>query len=182
MGQLSKAVDVEQSQGRNDCGPCVTAMVLNFFGVEKVTPGQIAHEMRFWRIPWIRATLPWGIVRTLKNHNLEIASGWFGRLEDVKAQIDADHPVIVLVRPTDLDRVPSFSLHYRVIVGYNDSADAPGGGELFFNCSARPASSLVDSKHAGNLVLSYAQFRHQWLTWVSLNWYAAVSPRKAGLG
>lgn len=184
MNYLTKPLSLEHSQGKNDCGPCVTTMMLNYFLEERLTVPQIVREMGPWRIPKLGATLPWGIVRTLRRHGLGTVGGWFGRLEDIKAHIDADHPVIVLVRPTDLEGVPFFSLHYRVVVGYNDinNGRALGGGELFFNCSARSTTSESDSKHFGNLALGYTQFRRQWLTWVSINWYVAAYPRKAGLG
>lgn len=180
MTLLSKPVPLISSEQRNDCGPCVTAMVLSFFSEQSIAPQQTAAALRFWRLPGLGATLPCGIIRILRQQGLETHGGFFGRLQDIKDHIDADHPVIVLVRPTDLEKAAFFSLHYRVVVGYNDNKEVPGGGKLFFNCSARTVIR-IENGCAGNLSLSYAEFRRQWLTWASVNWYVAASPRKAGL-
>ncbi|MBI2955501.1 MAG: C39 family peptidase [Chloroflexi bacterium] len=182
MNKLSKVIEVAHSQSRNDCGPCATAMVLGFFGLEKPSPPQTAREMRLWRVPWVGATLPRGIVSTLHRHGLATESRWFGTIQKIKTHLDRDHPVIVLVRPTDLKGTPFFSLHYRVVVGYNDNASAPGGGELFFNCSASPERPDHQGERPGNVTLSYVEFLRQWLTWTSINWYTGAYPRKAGLG
>lgn len=182
MSHLARGVITERSVARNDCGPCATATVLTYLQMERITSRQAAEEMRVWRIPGVGATLPWGIPATLHKHGFPTAGGWFGTLNVIKDQIDADRPVIVLVRPTDLKGIPFLSLHYRVVVGYNDNENAPGGGELFFSCSALPPAPTSDVNHPGNLALSYALFRRQWLTWISINWYVAAYPGKAGLG
>jgi hypothetical protein len=139
--------------------------------MERVDSFQAAREMGAWRVPWLGATLPWGITTSISKHGLSSRSRWFGTIDVIKAEIDADRPVIVLVRPTDIKRLPFFSLHYRVVVGYNDNENAPGGGELFFCCSALPPVADREANRPGNLTLSYAQFRWQWLTWMSINSY-----------
>ncbi|MCL5265234.1 MAG: hypothetical protein M1343_08610, partial [Chloroflexi bacterium] len=111
----SRHIEVVRSSSKNDCGPCAVAMVLGAFEGKRVTAREAAREMRFWRVPGIGATLPRGITSTLRRHGLKTAGGWFGRIQDIKAHVDADHPVIVLTRPTDLPHAPFFSLHYRVV-------------------------------------------------------------------
>lgn len=176
MKQLSKIPTLIKSQSKNDCGPCSVASVLSLFTPDPPSSQEIAQEFGWWRIPWLGATLPWGIVRVLHRHGLQTTGGFFGTLETLKRQIDLDRPVVVMVRPTDVLGLPVYSLHYRVVVGYNDRAEL-GDGELYFNCSAAPQDQ--SALHPGNVAADYQLFRRQWLTYCSINWYAAAYPREA---
>ncbi|MBI4318917.1 MAG: C39 family peptidase [Chloroflexi bacterium] len=175
MIRLSKSIPLAYQGHGNNCGPCSIAMALNFYLHEPTTPQDVAGDIWRWRVPWIGATLTQGVAHGVRKRGMVPRGGWFGALNTLKLHLDADRPVIVLVRPTDLSGVPFYALHYRVVVGYNDRSGLPGGGELYFNCSASPPTA-GEADHPGNVVVGYARFRSQWLTWASINWYTAVYP------
>ncbi len=173
---LSRPIALVKSSFKNDCGPCSVASVLSFFLESPPTSREIAREMGPWRLPWLEATTTWGVTRSLRRYGIETSGGFLGTVEEIKRQIDLDRPVVVMVRPTDVAGLPAFSLHYRVVVGYNDSA-ATGDGEFYFNCSAAPFDP--SPSHPGNVAVNYGLFRRQWLTYLSINWYAVAYPREA---
>jgi len=181
VSRLTKPIPVVHQGRSNDCGPCSVAMASNFYLREPISRHDVAYDIRMWRVPGLKATMTPGIAQGLRKRGLIAKGGWFGRLSTLKAHVDADHPVIVLIRPTDLVGVHFLALHYRVVVGYNDSPTLPGGGELYFNCSAAlPVEEEGD--RPGNVVVSFARFRRQWLTWTSVNWHMAVCAGSPGAG
>lgn len=176
MSQLVGPISLVKSRFKNDCGPCSVSSVLSFFMSSPPSPETVAAEMGLLRLPWIGATTFWGVTAALRRYGVDTTSGFFGSVETIKRHVDRGHPVVVNVRPTDLPGLPFYSLHYRVVVGYNDRT-VPGDGELYFNCSAAPYD--VSSSHPGNVAIDYGLFRRQWLTYCSINWYAAAYPREA---
>ena len=118
--------------------------------------------------------MPWGVVTALGSLGLKCRSGYLGKLHDLKHHIDCDRTVVVLIRPTDLIGCRWYDLHYRVLVGYRDIPTAPGGGELYFNCSSSPNPERVGLP--GNVSVDCESFLRQWRVWGMLNWYAAIQP------
>ena len=167
---------LQQPPGENDCGPHAAAMAIGYYQPAGCDAAQIAGRIWFLRVPLIGATLPWGVTCALRSHALRAAGGWFSTLAALKEHVAADRPVIVIVRPSDLARCPWYALHYRVVVGYRDDPLLPGGGELYFNCSATPPRESVTGG-PGNLTVDCATFRRQWRTFLTYNWSAAVMPR-----
>jgi len=166
LKQLSRPITLVKSESKNDCGPCSVTSVLSFFISDPPSLQAVSQELRSWRIPFFGATLHWGIGRTLRRFGLCTEGGSLGTLDGIKRQIDLDRPVVVLVRPTDLAHLLFFTLHYRVVIGYNDRA-TPEDGELYFNCSAAP--TYTSASHPGNVAIDYRLFQRQWLTYCSVN-------------
>lgn len=127
--------------------------------------------MRCYRVPLLGATFPWGVVAAVRAYGLRARVGYLGKLHDLKHHVDCDRPVIVLVRPTDLPGHRFYDLHYRVLVGYRDDANA-GEGQLYFNCSS--AGGSTEPSRPGNVVLGCDTFLRQWLVLGLFTWYAAV--------
>ena len=98
-------------QEENQCGPASLAGVLNYWGI-LVTPKDVAKEI-YSRSA--RGTLSIDMVLYAKSKGLE-ASWYSGGPDDLRKEIDAGLPVIVLV-----DK--GFSLlqvnHFMVVVGYS---------------------------------------------------------------
>ena len=95
------------------CGPASLAGVLNFWGIE-VDPGEISKEI-FSRAA--RGTLNIDMVLYAERRGL-YALQYTGNMEDLRKNINAGYPVIVLV-------VYGFSLyevdHFMVVTGYYDN-------------------------------------------------------------
>jgi len=177
-------------QGRtNACGPYALAMAASCFPdlagrtgrTGALSPVETARRLRPFRVPGVGATMPWGIVLAGRALGLDVCGHWLGRLADLKRCVDAGHPAIVVVHPDDFPGCRWHALHYRVVLGYRDDPSLPGGGELYFACSGAWNDSLEDGR-PGNVALSYDQFRRQWTTYLTINWYAEVAawPRGAG--
>lgn len=174
--QLSHPVPLLlQNPSQNDCGPHAAAMAIGYYRPEACDAALIAQEIWFLRVPVIGATLPWGVTVALRRHGLRAIGGWFSPLAALKEHVVANRPVIVIVKPTDLAPCPWYALHYRVVVGYRDDPLLPGGGELYFNCSATPPR-VPDAGRPGNVTVDCATFRRQWRTFLTYNWGAAVLP------
>ncbi|MBI2939609.1 MAG: C39 family peptidase [Chloroflexi bacterium] len=172
--QLTRPVPYLFQGPANDCGPFALAMVLGGFWPERFSPQHVMSLMRRLRVPMVGATLPWAISVAGSRCGLHVHTHWFGTLDEVKRWVERDCPVLVIVHPDDFRRCPWYALHYRVVVGFRDDADLPGGGELYFRCSAAPP--CPGGEAPGNVTLSHADFQRQWRTWLTPNWYAAVWP------
>ena len=171
---LSRTVPLLYQGRTNNCGPYATAMALSFYRREVVDPSEVASAIRWYRVPFLGATLPPGVLMGIVAGGQHYRTGFLGKINDLKHHIDCDRPVIVLVHPSDLRRCHWYDLHYRVVVGYRDAPTLPGGGVLFFNCSS--ARRSVTPGGVGNVTVDYATFERQWRVWGVISWYAAVLP------
>lgn len=171
---LSTTIPILPQGKTRNCGPYATAMALSHYSTTPVDPTEVAATMHGYRLPFLGATLPWGIAIAVRAWGLCARWGFLGKLHDLKHHICCDRPVIVLVRPLDLPGHHFYDLHYRVLVGFRDDAAIPGGGELYFNCSSAGGSPA--STHPGNVTLSFEAFLQQWRVLGLLTWYLAVAP------
>lgn len=169
---LSKALPVLHQGKTRNCGPYATTMALSFYLDRPVTPTDVARAMRWHRVPLLGATLPWGVPVAVRAFGLQVQTGYFGTLADLKFHIQCDRPVVILARPTDLPNHHFYDLHYRVMVGFHDDTSIAGGGEIYFNCSSAVQAS--NSGRPGNVTLSYQTFLDQWPVGGLLRWYAAI--------
>jgi hypothetical protein len=160
----------------NDCGPFALAMAATALLGTAVPPAETARRLRFLRVPFLGATLPWGILFAARGLGLAAHGHWLGRIADLTRLVDLGLVPLVLVHPDDWPSLPWYALHYRVVVGYRDDPSLPGGGELCFACSGSPASALPDGL-PGNVAISYAQFQRQWHTYITPRWYADFGRR-----
>lgn len=94
------------------CGPASLAGVLNFWGAD-VTPDEIAGDIYS---PTAKGTLNIDMALYARKLGFQ-ARQYSGSIADIRANIDAGHPVIVLV---DLGRWLYRQDHYMVVVGYHD--------------------------------------------------------------
>ncbi len=93
------------------CGPASLAGVLNYWGL-KITPGEIAAEIY---CPNAKGTLDVDMVLYPERKGLR-SSQYRGSMEDLKINIDASRPLLVLV--DDGFWVYEKS-HFMVVVGYD---------------------------------------------------------------
>ncbi len=102
--------------------------------------------------------------------------GGFGHLNELKHGVDSGLPSLVIVRPTDFRRSRWFDLHYRVVVGYEDSPHFPGGGRLLFACSSSPMVPIVGGNGTvrANVAVDYWTFDRQWRTWATWHWFLTL--------
>jgi ABC-type bacteriocin/lantibiotic exporter with double-glycine peptidase domain len=101
------------AQSKNQCGPASLASVLNYYGVA-VTPDEIAAEI-FSKSAKGTLNLDMLIYPGKKGLN---AAQYSGSIEDIRTNINAGKPLIVLV-----DYGFSFYTqhHFMVVIGYTDS-------------------------------------------------------------
>ena len=167
-------VPVPLFQGQtNDCGPFALAAAATSLLGSEVTPVDAARRLRFFRVPRLGATLPWGFLFAARALGLAARGHWLGRLDDLKRAVDAGQIAAVIVHPDDWGRLPWHALHYRLVVGYRDDPARPGGGDLYFTCSGTPTPSLPDEL-PGNVAVSYARFQAQWHTYLTPRWWARI--------
>ena len=141
-----------------------------------VEPATTLRLLRFLRVPGLGATPPWSLGFVAPRVGLALRGRLFGRIADLRATIEAGRPAIVLVRPDESGRVPWYTLHYRVVLGFRDDAGLAGGGELYFACSGCGRPPFGDER-PGNVAIDYATFERQWRTWFTPRWFAVVEPR-----
>lgn len=174
LQRLRVLPEILQQGQTNACGPYSLAMAASCVWPGRHSPAEIGRRVRLFRVPWLGATLPWGIASAGRSLGLDVRARWLGRIEDLKRCVDVGHPAIVLVHPDERAGCAWYALHYRVLVGYRDDPSLPGGGEFYFACSATRCRALGGGR-PGNLALDYAQFRRQWATYLTPNWYAEVT-------
>lgn len=109
-GHYIRSVPFER-QIRHQCGPAALSSVMKYWG-KRVSPEEISKAVY---IPHLRGTLDFDLENYPKNYGLWV-QGYSGTLEDLKAKIKKDIPLIVLQRqgPQILNKY-----HYSVVVGYD---------------------------------------------------------------
>lgn len=100
-------------QEAHQCGPAALASILNYLG-SQTTPAEIASE--------IYSESAGGVLGTdLENYSSKqgfTATSYKGNIEDIKARIDANMPLIILV---DHGKWVYSRPHFMAVVGYTDS-------------------------------------------------------------
>ena len=109
-------------QEDNQCGPASLATVLNYFGVQ-VSPDEIAREIYSKSA---RGTLTLDMVLYATGKGLS-ASQYRGNIYDLKSNIDAGYPVIVMV---DLGFLLFQKNHFMVVKGYNEDGLIVNSGTI----------------------------------------------------
>ena len=105
------------SQTYNNCGPYSAMAAINIVNGEVTEAEQLAKETKYRIID--NLTLPQGVVKLLKDHNVKVEQYILKNLTDdekilfLKNQIDTGHPVILLIR------IDGY-LHYVTVLGYNE--------------------------------------------------------------
>lgn len=110
------------AQLENQCGPASLAAVLNYYGVE-VTPDSIASEIFSQSA---RGTLNLDMLIYARKKGLN-AVQYNGTFEDIKTNIDAGKPLIVLV---DFGSFFYSQNHFMVVTGYSDSGIIVNSGNF----------------------------------------------------
>jgi len=96
----------------DQCGPATLASLLTYWGIPSELPA-IKAEMYS---PRLRGTLPIDLLLAAQARGLQ-AEGSSGTLERLKAELDAHHPVVVLL---NLGWAVFPQGHYVVITGYDE--------------------------------------------------------------
>ena len=99
-------------QEKFQCGPAAMASVLNYRGI-RITPEEIAHDIYSESA---RGTLNIDMVFFAERKGMR-ATQYSGNLADLKKNINASNPLIVLV---DYGFLNYRKDHFMVIVGYDD--------------------------------------------------------------
>lgn len=120
------------------CGPASLAMVLRFWGAE-ADQDAIASELF---IKSIKGTLNFDLEFYARRRGFE-ARSFPGSLEEVKAHLRQDHPLIVF---QDLGVGPMDVPHFAVLIGFNDAR-----GEI-----------IAHSGTTEYRVMSYREFLRTW--------------------
>lgn len=122
----------------DQCGPATLASVFTYWGIPS-EPTALKTETYSSRL---RGTLPIDLLLAAQARGLQ-AEGVSGTLESLKAELDADRPVVALLNLG----WPVFPRgHYVVITGYDD----------------RQQGVYIHSGLARDLLVPYAQFFANW--------------------
>ncbi|TAL12219.1 MAG: peptidase C39 family protein [Nitrospirae bacterium] len=122
----------------DQCGPAVLASVLTYWGF-KTDPVALKEEIY---LPKVKGTLPLDLLLAAQARGLR-ADIYQGSLNNIKAELDAGHPVVALL---DLG-YPIFPQgHFVVITGYDDAR----------------RGVYVHSGLARDLLLPYERFLQSW--------------------
>ncbi len=124
---LSPQWGVGANRFRNDCGPACVAMLLKYYGkLNGLTIDALANETGLRQSD--TGLLPVHLVSLALRHNLRTTIRVGTSLADLRGEIDAGRPVIVLVafrfilgRLDQADNVPGRDGHYLIVTGYDDS-------------------------------------------------------------
>ena len=122
----------------DQCGPATLASLLTYWGIPSELPALKAEMYS----PRLRGTLPIDLLLAAQARGLQ-TEGSSGTLERLKAELDAHHPVVVLL---NLGWVVFPQGHYVVITGYDD----------------RQQGVYMHSGLARNLFVPYARFFSNW--------------------
>jgi hypothetical protein len=96
----------------DQCGPATLASLLTYWGVQSELPALKAEMYS----PRLRGTLPIDLLLAAQARGLQ-AEGSSGTVERLKAELDAHHPVVVLL---NLGWIVFPQGHYVVITGYDE--------------------------------------------------------------
>ncbi len=96
----------------DQCGPAVLASVLTYWGIQ-TDPVALKEEIY---LPRLKGTLPLDLLLAAQARGLA-AEIYRGSLNDLKAQLAAGHPLVVLL---DLGFAIFPQGHYVVVTGYDD--------------------------------------------------------------
>jgi len=122
----------------DQCGPATLASLLTYWGIPSELPALKAEMYS----PRLRGTLPIDFLLAAQARGLQ-TEGSSGTLERLKAELDAHHPVVVLL---NLGWVVFPQGHYVVITGYDE----------------RQQGVYMHSGLARNLFVPYARFFSYW--------------------
>lgn len=122
----------------DQCGPATLASLLTYWGIPSEPPALKAEMYS----PRLRGTLPIDLLLTAQARGLQ-AEGVSGTLESLKAELDANRPVVALL---NLGWLVFPQGHYVVITGYDD----------------RQQGVYMHSGLARDLLVPYAQFVAHW--------------------
>ena len=137
-GQVVRVVVPFFPDGTDQCGPATLASVLMYWGIPS-EPAVLKAEI--YR-PQLGGTLPIDLLLTAQARGLQ-AEGSSVTLENLKAELDAHHPVVALL---NLGWVVFPQGHYVVITGYDD----------------RQQGVYMHSGLARDLFMPYARFFINW--------------------
>lgn len=142
-------------------------------------PFEVTRRLRPWRVPFVGATLPWGVIAVARSFGVKADGHWLGRIGEIERAIDRGRAPVVIVHPDDFGVTPFFTLHYRVVVGYEKTGPEEQDGRLYFACSALPERELFGESDGlarpGNLALDYRDFLRQWHTYLTIRFWAELS-------
>ncbi len=100
-------------QGQHTCGPAALAGIASYWG-RTINMGRIAADLY---IPELRGTLPADMERLLRETGF-ITSSFAGTLDDVRARVLEDIPVVCLL---DFGFSVYRQPHYVVVIGFDDA-------------------------------------------------------------
>ena len=137
-GQVVRVVVPFFPDDTDQCGPATLASLLTYWGIPSELPALKAEMYS----PRLRGTLPIDFLLAAQARGLQ-TEGSSGTLERLKAELDAHHPVVVLL---NLGWVVFPQGHYVVITGYDE----------------RQQGVYMHSGLARNLFVPYAGFLSNW--------------------
>lgn len=134
----------------DQCGPATLASVLTYWGVP--SSPQVLKEETY--TPRLRGTLPIDLLLAVQARGL-LAEGTSGSLDTLKAELDADRPVVALL---NLGWAVFPQGHYVVITGYDE----------------RQQGVYMHSGLVRDVFVPYAQFFANWEK--TSQWMLRVQP------
>lgn len=137
-GQVVRVVVPFFPDDTDQCGPATLASLLTYWGIPSELPALKAEMYS----PRLRGTLPIDLLLAAQARGLQ-TEGSSGTLEKLKAELDAHHPVVVLL---NLGWVVFPQGHYVVITGYDE----------------RQQGVYMHSGLARNLFVPYTWFLSNW--------------------
>ncbi len=158
-------------QGRtNGCGPAALSIALSRLGSPAPTPEQTSRLLSPQRVPLILATPPWALHWLARKLGYSCRVNWRGSLDHLTGALEAGHSIIVLIRPLDFTRSPSWALHYRSVAGIE--TDESGAAWVWLACSSlgNGGAHNQGSANPANLRLSVEELMDQWLVYGTIRW------------
>ena len=139
----------------DQCGPATLASVLTYWGIS-TDPLALKREIY---LPRLKGTLPLDLLLAAQARGLK-AEIYEGSLDNVKAELDAGHPLVALL---DLGFVIFPQGHYVVVTGYDD----------------RRQSVYVHSSLKKDVFVPYERFLRSWDK--TGRWTLLVTPSESRL-
>lgn len=148
------------SRFRADCGPACVAMLLEYYNKRHGwTVDQLANETSL--ADGASGLMPSALVDLCTLHGLPTRVQTVSE-DDIKAEIDAGRPVIVLVayrfitnRLDQGDKVPGEDGHFIVIVGYDDTHFVANDPDYWVPFTARGHDTLIPYTEVGQAMAAY---------------------------
>ena len=158
-------------QGRtNGCGPAALSIALSRLGSPSPTPEQTSRLLSPQRVPLILATPPWALHWLAGKLGYRCRVNWRGSLDHLIRALEAGHSIIVLIRPLDFTRSPSWALHYRSVAGIE--TDGSGTAWVWLACSSlgNETTRNAGPTQPANLRMSAEELLEQWLVCGTVRW------------